>query len=258
MKIHYIGGIDFRLEGWPVCTSGKQAHAIRANGNVTKDMRLVTCANCLKVIHAATWRKDRTTYAHKEKPILFKPHLAKAIERGEKTQTRRILKLPKGAKFINEYARQQGMYTDRFGKKHSVFSLPNRYGNPGDRLWVKETFIDLSTPTRQIVKYQAKHGDQYDSAGNKLKWQSPLFMERRLSRLVLEISAPVEPQMLHDISTPDALAEGMRNTPEDIALGQRYTARKLFKQEWTAINGPDSWDDNPWVWVIKFKTVNDK
>jgi hypothetical protein len=36
---------------------------------------------------------------------------------------------------------------------------------------------------------------------------------------------------------------------------EQYALRLAFKQLWGSINGPESWDLNPWVWAISFKRL---
>ena len=76
-------------------------------------------------------------------------------------------------------------------------------------------------------------------------------MPRAASRITLEITA-VRVERLQDISEADALAEGVtaKKTPDAC-----YTAREAYAVLWESINGADSWDLNPWVWVIEFKKV---
>lgn len=74
-------------------------------------------------------------------------------------------------------------------------------------------------------------------------------MPRSLSRITLEVTG-VRVERLQDISEADAIAEG---TPFPFG-GWVGGYQKL----WESINGPGSWDLNPWVWVVEFKRVTPK
>jgi hypothetical protein len=68
-KIHYVGGTlrwrtpmggaHVRLGGWPPCTIGARAYAIRNGPHHTADPRLVTCAGCRRALVLAE-EKDRS------------------------------------------------------------------------------------------------------------------------------------------------------------------------------------------------------
>ena len=72
-------------------------------------------------------------------------------------------------------------------------------------------------------------------------------MPRTYSRILLEITG-IAQERLHNISNGDALAEGV-----EPRLG--HSAAHCFSLLWKSIHGPNSWDVNPWVWVIKFKKL---
>jgi hypothetical protein len=72
-------------------------------------------------------------------------------------------------------------------------------------------------------------------------------MPRWASRITLEIEA-IRVEQLKEISEDDARAEGWH--PSD---GQG--ACEWYEDLWKDINGPGSWDANPWVWVIQFRRV---
>lgn len=93
-------------------------------------------------------------------------------------------------------------------------------------------------------------------------------MPRWASRITLEIEA-VRVERLQDISEEDAKAEGAEFGiycgPDDEGPALRSvdcesderlaSHRSGFRFIWESINGPDSWDANPFVWVITFKRI---
>ncbi len=54
---------------------------------------------------------------------------------------------------------------------------------------------------------------------------------------------------LQDISRGDAMAEGCP-FPN---MANVTSPRDWYAALWEQINGPGSWDANPWVWCIAFK-----
>ena len=75
-------------------------------------------------------------------------------------------------------------------------------------------------------------------------------MPRWASRIQLEIT-DIRVERLQDISDDDALEEGVDRTNTSI----KGYARQRFQNLWQKINGVDSWDQNPWVWVIEFERI---
>ena len=88
-------------------------------------------------------------------------------------------------------------------------------------------------------------------------------MPRWASRITLDITA-VRVERLQDVSEEDARAEGAarRISPGgDLAgafdhVDTPIGYRNHFADLWRSINGNDSWDANPWVWVVEFKRVD--
>ena len=161
----------------------------------------------------------------KERPILFSAQMVRAIIAGTKTQTRRAIKTPEKYQGIRECG----------------FCCP--YGQPGDRLWVRETFC---TEKGGTVHYRAD-GWQYEDAPNN-GWKPSIFMPRKLSRITLEVVSVIA-ERLQEISETDAIAEGCH---VGIGAGNWRNARHRYRELWNVINGAGSWEENPWVWVIKF------
>lgn len=195
----------------------------------------------------------------KERPILFSAPMVRAILAGTKTQTRRVVKpqpIMRDGEPVwpNDVARPRG---------RGFEDCP--YGNPGDRLWVRETFMhepadycweaSVSIPCRPACTiYRADHEGDSRGAG----WIPSIHMPRSLSRITLEIK-DVRVERLNDISDDDCVAEGCDDTRDlKIAPGRIFFAdgpKGAYRALWESINGPGSWDANPWVWVIQFEVA---
>lgn len=78
------------------------------------------------------------------------------------------------------------------------------------------------------------------------KWVPSIHMPRWASRITLEIVG-VSVERLQDISEADAKAEGVENPFGGWVGG--------YQKLWESINGPGSWNANPWVWVVEFKRI---
>jgi hypothetical protein len=122
-----------------------------------------------------------------------------------------------------------------------------RQGAPGDRLWVRETFLYVNKEARE-VDYMATTKDGHG------RWKPSIHMPRWASRITLEVT-DVRIERLQTITEEDAVAEGMYR--ERGAVGQvvRPGPRDAFEALWESINGPGSWFANPWVWVVEFRMV---
>lgn len=205
------------------------------------------------------------------RPILFSAPMVRAILSGAKTQTRRILKQPRrtdGAKLLPELLQ-------RIGVGHAC-----PHGAVGDQLYVKErcwiwgrwTRNGLTAKGRQKWRFRASGKRQVvyeapdavaprrapDGQDGPEGWvlRIPRFMPRWASRITLEVTG-VRVERLHGITEEDAIAEGCPGT-----RGGRHPAgddgqapSEEFRDLWRDINGAESWDANPWVWVVEFKRV---
>ena len=187
----------------------------------------------------------------KERPILFSGAMVRALLAGMKTQTRRAFKTKNGGVWPNA--------NDLPGMRQILRSCP--YGQPGDRLWVRETFCKIIGQSGGWIEtdYQATytHGDRLgDTLGIKKRWTPSIHMPRHASRITLEVTG-VRVERLQDISAADARAEGCPDKPVDGAeqASIDLLAKLWYHDLWEQINGLDSWAANPWVWVVEFKRV---
>ncbi len=216
----------------------------------------------------------------KERPILFSGPMVRAILEGRKTQTRRVVR-PQPT-HIEWFQHQQG-WLGSFGVDAGTKNNPHRmvpcpYGVPGDRLWVRESFLcfgssDSITPAVQRacqIRYKADDGPavwipmpaEAKEPTPSLKGKPSIHMPRWTSRITLEIVS-VWVERLQDITEADAIAEGIERDAENPGRFVDYRhdesampARASYWSLWDKINGDGSAALNPWVWVVEFKRVD--
>ena len=227
--------------------------------------------------------------AIKERPILFSGPMVRAILDGHKTQTRRVIKPQPVEGMVGGTMTDgnRGWFTWKY-HECDVNTLPGilaaecPYGQPGDRLWVREPFcvyarlpqcdsaplgdVDIvegplggKGPLEEYWKcaYRADHIDPGDG------WRSPLFMPRWASRITLEI-VEVRAERLQDIIEEDAIAEAIDCWSGDgvgdgirFHMGLDYPRLSRFARLWDSINEKRgySWQSNPWVRVVTFRVL---
>lgn len=188
--------------------------------------------------------------------------MVRAILEGRKTQTRRVVK-PQGAILTDDMARAFGV---RPPPNQNAPVIPCPYGAPGDRLWVKETHARVHPGMLQSLDpdpdshewttvYRADaNGGYVGKLMECTKWKPSIFMRREFSRITLEIES-VRVERLQDISDYDSYREGAESMAGTITGPYCMSFNEGFRDLWQSINGPGSWDLNPWVWVISFKRI---
>src|SRR5690606_197652 len=86
----------------------------------------------------------------KERPIIFSAPMIRAILAGTKTQTRRAVKPQPSSEWCPKVGTYHPTMIDRYGEEYpgaEVYGASDEregrvcpYGQPGDRLWVRETW----------------------------------------------------------------------------------------------------------------------
>lgn len=202
----------------------------------------------------------------KERGMIFNGEMVRAILDGRKTQTRRIM-APQPADDI-----ERGIFPnpEAIGWKSSLRHKHGSttahfcpYGKPGDRIWVREAFRVHSRATDvATLVYKASERNSWTEQTHRVpvavcnkpatpeKWTPSLHMPRWASRILLEITN-VRVERLKSISDCDAIREGCSTA--DMKSGD--CVADVFARLWASIYGDESWNSNPWVWVIEFKRV---
>jgi len=217
---------------------------------------------------------------------IFKPQLRQAIREGRKTETRRLVKQPDKVIQGEPYWNIGGFRADPFRESaYGYLENPLRcpYGKPGDIAYMREPLwtdsrIDYvkDEPNAVIYQDEPEHARDHDGDLTRVicpdsytptrdearknveenqhwstgKWTS-MTMPRWAARTFVRIT-DIRVEQLHDISEQDALNDG----------GWKYSdcpvhkdPIRSFEQLWQSINGQDSWQANPWVWVISWEPV---
>lgn len=190
----------------------------------------------------------------KERGMIFNGAMVRAILDGRKTQTRRPAN-PTTANLLD----LQAQYP------HKKYNISCPFGAVGDRLWVRETWAEAGASAPDLKLYRANYPEHVPShyenvtLEKDVRWKPSIHMPRWASRILLEI-ADVRVEQVQSISQADAIAEGApRSHPSIDAVSQDHGfpdfSRSWFGQTWQSIYGAESWQTNPWVWVIEFKRV---
>lgn len=120
------------------------------------------------------------------------------------------------------------------------------FGKPGDRLWVRETF----SVTGDAITYRASVDGSTQSAKG---WKPAIHMPRTACRLAVDVM-DVEIERLQDITSDDAVAEGIEPHDSGDAAEEDAFNRSAYAELWDSLNAKRgfSWKRNPWVWVVTF------
>lgn len=175
-----------------------------------------------------------------------------ALKERRKRQTRRkVSDLHHG--FL-DYCKASNKDIDVFISKNSKFKI-------GNILWVRETFDKV---TYEFV-YKADDNSGYEFL-SAIRWKPSIHMPKVAARIFLEVTN-IKVERLKDISEEDAIAEGVFQHSDYGSTGYVHYGRTdealtdidavySFETLWDSINGKDSWEKNPWVWVYDFKVVD--
>jgi hypothetical protein len=189
-----------------------------------------------------------------DRPVIFSAPMVLALLAGRKTMTRRL-----AWKFSD------------VNDNHTKSPSPWQRVQTGDRLWVKETFVCYHTKEKvylrgpkidvEWVYYRASDGHAFV---DEMKWESSMYMPRKLSRLTLIVTA-TKIERLQEISPDDAWNEGVERRSRSVRqmslFGATAEERQAiykracvweFEELWKSLHGPDAWDENPEVVALSF------
>lgn len=215
----------------------------------------------------------------KERPILFSGPMVRAILSGQKTVTRRAMKHQPCRQPVMVPNGGANFWSNPLYIEGAMMGSQNHgcpYGQPGDRLWVREAWL-ADAQLDSIAPRDLSQGEPilYPADGNvrqtgcamvsQGRGRPSIHMPRWASRILLEVT-DVRVERLQDISEDQCIAEGIEGcipgcqspydgdgAPECDCMNLSY--EDSFQALWTSINGAKSWSSNPWVWVVEFKRI---
>lgn len=199
-----------------------------------------------------------------ERPILFNGEMVCAILEGRKTVTRRVVK----ARPDKSMGKSCVLQPHELAGEVNAGDYRNcPFGQPGDRLWVRETWavdsqLDCIPPRKlsegEPIYYSADRAVRV--TGCRMigigKLRPSIHQPRWACRILLEITA-VRVERLQGISLRQVEREGCEVRQFWLfgadAVGRQEIGARVFRRLWESTGG--DWQANPWVWVIEFKQV---
>lgn len=218
--------------------------------------------------------------------MIFNSEMVRAILDGRKTQTRRPVKFP----ILDRNLGCELAGNELAGELSAGNYLNSAFGKPGDRIWVREAYrfpasLDDVSPTGvgemavatgyrkpwapTFYEFTDTFSDGWKGfetppkVSDAGKLRPSIHMPRWASRILLEIT-DVRVERLNAINEHDAQAEGVAKLRGGFWkhyqpgwTQHQLSARGSFVTLWKSIYGDESWNSNPWVWVIKFKRIEE-
>lgn len=212
----------------------------------------------------------------KVRPILFSGAMIRACLAGQKHETRRTIKNPDYfACLTGDCDHQEQAECDAFMATRSP------YGVAGDLLWGREdvrgveledgtdgvrysadqAFTPIENDPEAAIRWLKLHTYRGHSGSREGLEVRSMHMPRWVNRLTLDVEA-IRAERLQQITDQGAFAEGYpgprwRSKLEPAAprLTDGCDAVHWYRSLWAVINGAESWDENPWVWVIRFDPI---
>lgn len=221
-----------------------------------------------------------------ERPIIFSGEMVRAILDGKKTMTRRVVNdfyvhdLEIASGFVEGSTKKSNIgkfcFANQYpnsGALRDAEYVKCSYGKVGDRLWVRETWIqgyddpliesegDDKNAVSIIYKADGKEEYRSCSAETAENWgdfsadnemvgfKSPIHMPRWASRILLEIT-DIRVERLQDISEVDAVKEGVKSWQVNCS----HNGLKTVYKDYSDIHNDVITYNNP---IASFKTLWD-
>ena len=214
------------------------------------------------------------------KPVILKQHEVIHLRDNGSVIAWRAVKLQIGKGYLYSGCANAREYLGpkAFGKWGAYFGwkfIPCPYGRTREERWVRETSYGEYVTGRGWQMAYLADGDEYNNSWDRgFSWRSPILMKEAQSRFTVTLDVGVK--RIHEVTEEEAIDSGVmklrchefdkkhfpiwRGAFDDcVRDGLKPpvgpSPRMTFRALWESINGPGSWESNPWVWVIEFKRI---
>lgn len=205
------------------------------------------------------------------KGICFtEPMFNAAIEK-RKTQTRRIAKYSTGTpvtlencfRILEIIDETSSIKTIKYYAENTMaLEIKPRY-KKNETVYLKEPYMLFYINDNKIpkiyYKYSEKDREEFENmmGSTKFKWGNKLFMSEKYARYFIKITN-VKIEKLQDITEKECIKEGcpkLYDPGNKKHLTEFCSVFDWFKNLWESINGKDSYNQNPYVWVYELELL---
>lgn len=177
--------------------------------------------------------------------------------KGLKVQTRRIIN-PQPLEIVCFTIIDNKLLFEARDENDALVFIKPRY-NVGDILYLKEPYYILESGQ---IEYRYEPTFFLEGCVMpKWQWKNKLFMPASAARHFIKITA-VRAERLQDISNEDCIKEGIVFDGSVYSNGfdniKYLEPRAAYKALINSIDGKDTWDNNPWVWVYDYELIDRK
>lgn len=202
------------------------------------------------------------------KKICFIPPMQERTERKTKNQTRRLIVSRTG---FFQVCSKDGIVTNIWQTDANEWTGENlipvkpRY-NVGEIIAIAQAYKDI---LETLPEPYRRKSDGWISTeiSESIGFRNKLYVKPILMPLQIKILG-VRAERLQDISNEDCIKEGIEEE-RNWSNGTEWftycsgthsfdTPREAYKALINSIDGKDTWDNNPWVWVYDYELIDRK
>lgn len=196
------------------------------------------------------------------KKICFIPPMQERTERKIKNQTRRLIVsrtgffqvCSKGGIVTNIWQTDANGWTGE-----NLIPVKPRY-NVGEIVAIAQAYKDI---LETLPEPYRRKSDGWISTEilESIGFRNKLYVKPILMPLQIKILG-VRAERLQDISDEDCIKEGIERNGlcyfNGVHTHSFLTPREAYKALINSIDGKDTWDNNPWVWVYDYELIDRK